>query len=62
MNKNRKYEENNFGDNMLEGILNQIYNNNRHEKIEENIHEEYYKRLKNIEEKNEEERWNKFHN
>jgi len=33
MNKNRKYEENNFGDNMLEEILNQIYNN-RHEKIE----------------------------
>lgn len=62
MNKNRKYEKNNFGDNMLEGILNQIYNNNRHEKIEENIHEESYKRLKNIEEKNEEERWNKFHN
>ena len=52
MNKNRKYEKNNFGDNMLEEILNQIYNNNRHEKIEENIHEEYYKRLKNIEEKN----------
>lgn len=57
MNKNRKYEKNNFGDNMLEEILNQIYNN-RHEKIEENIHEEYHKRLKNIEEKNEEERNN----
>ncbi len=36
-------------------ILNQIFENNL-EKIEENIHEEYHKRVKNI--KNEEERNN----
>ena len=44
--------------NMLDNeILNQIFQN-RQEKIEENIHEEYHKRIKMITTKNEEERNN----
>lgn len=38
-------------------ILNQIYKN-RQEKIEENIHEEYHKRVKEIKSKDQEERSN----
>ncbi len=38
-------------------ILNNIFKN-RHENIEKNIYKEYHKKLKNIKEKNEEERNN----
>ena len=38
-------------------ILNQVFKN-RQEKIEENIHEEYHKRIRMIKAQNEEERYN----
>ena len=57
MNKKIKIVNNNFGDNMFDEILNEIYIK-RQEIVEKNIHEEYHKRLKNIEDKNEDERHN----
>ena len=57
MNKKIKIVNNNFGDNMFDEILNEIYIK-RQEIVEKNIQEEYHKRIKNIKEENVEEREN----
>lgn len=57
MNKKIKIVNNNFGDNMFDEILNEIYMK-RQEIVEKNIHEEYHKRIKNIKEENVGEREN----
>lgn len=57
MNKKIKIVNNNFGDNMFDEILNEIYIK-RQEIVERNIQEEYHKRIKNIKEENVEEREN----